>query len=196
MDEIQDTPEESFLTQLALRAMMRAEYRVSNDGHFGLAAKYYCHFTSPIRRYPDLQIHRILKEYRHGKLTPERLSYYADNLAGTAKLASERERRADEAEREVDRLKKAAYMEEHIGEEFDGVISGVTSWGIYVALPNTVEGMVRLSDMTDDRYDFEEDRFRVVGHRSRKEFRLGQPVHVQVARVDTTMRTIDFLMLE
>ncbi len=196
MDAIKNTPEESFLTQLTLRAMMRAEYRTSNDGHFGLAAKYYCHFTSPIRRYPDLQIHRILKEYRHGELTPERLSYYAENLAATAKLASERERRADEAEREVDRLKKAAYMEDHIGEEFDGVISGVTTWGIYVALPNTVEGMVRLSDMTDDRYDYEEEKFRVVGHRSRKEFRLGQPVRVQVARVDTTMRTVDFLMLE
>ncbi|MEE3468211.1 MAG: RNB domain-containing ribonuclease [Eubacterium sp.] len=195
MDAIKDTPEESFLTQLTLRAMMRAEYRTSNDGHFGLAAKYYCHFTSPIRRYPDLQIHRILKEYRHGELTPERLSFYAETLAATAKLASERERRADEAEREVDRLKKAAYMEERIGEEFDGVISGVTSWGIYVALPNTVEGMVRLSDMTDDRYDYEEDKFRVVGHRSRREYRLGQPVRIQVARVDTMMRTIDFLML-
>ncbi len=196
MDEIKGEPEESFLTQLALRAMMRAEYRVTNDGHFGLAAKYYTHFTSPIRRYPDLAIHRILKEYRHGLLTPERLSYYAENLAATAKLASERERRADDAEREVDRIKKVAFMQDHIGDEYDGVISGVTSWGIYVELPNTVEGMVRLSDMTDDRYDFEEDKFRVVGHRSRKEFRLGQPVRVQVARVDLQMRTIDFLMLD
>ena len=196
MDKIKNTPEESFLTQLTLRAMMRAEYRTSCDGHFGLAARYYCHFTSPIRRYPDLQIHRILKEYRHGALTPEKLSFYAECLSGTAKLASDRERRADEAEREVDRLKKAAFMEEHIGEEYEGVISGVTGWGIYVMLPNTVEGMVRLADMTDDRYDFEEEEFRVVGHRSRKEFRLGQPVRVQVARVDTTMRTIDFLMLD
>ena len=95
----------------------------------------------------------------------------------------------------MDRLKKAAYMEEHIGEEYEGVISGVTGWGIYVMLPNTVEGMVRLADMTDDRYDFEEEEFRVVGHKSRREYRLGQPVRVQVARVDTTMRTIDFLML-
>ena len=195
MDRIRNTPEESFLTQLTLRAMMRAEYRTACDGHFGLAARYYCHFTSPIRRYPDLVIHRILKEYRHGELTPERLSFYAEWLAGTAKLSSERERRADEAEREVDRLKKAAYMEEHIGEEYEGVISGVTGWGIYVMLPNTVEGMVRLTDMTDDKYDFEEEKFRVVGHRSRREYRLGQPVRVQVARVDTTMRTIDFLML-
>ncbi|MBO4396456.1 MAG: RNB domain-containing ribonuclease [Eubacterium sp.] len=221
LDSIKDTPEESFLTQLTLRAMMRAEYRTSCDGHFGLAAKYYCHFTSPIRRYPDLQIHRILKEYRHGgmagggvggksavraknsssgfaggMLPPERMSHYAKILSNVARKSSELERRADEAEREVDRLKKVAYMEDHIGDEYEGVISGVTSWGIYVELPNTVEGMVRLTDMKDDRYDYEEEKFRVIGHRSRRIYRLGQTVRVQVARVDLTARTIDFIMLD
>ncbi|MBR1873275.1 MAG: RNB domain-containing ribonuclease [Eubacterium sp.] len=196
MDSIKGTPEEAFLTRLTLRAMMRAEYRTVCDGHFGLAAKYYTHFTSPIRRYPDLQIHRILKEYRHGGISPERMSRYSDKLAGVAKQCSERERRADEAEREVDKLKMVSYMEDHIGDVYDGVISGVTSWGIYVELPNTIEGMVRLSDMRDDRYDYEESEFRVVGHRSRKVYRLGQKVSVQVIRVDINMRTIDFMMYD
>lgn len=194
LDAIRDTPEEAFLTRLTLRAMMRAEYRTACDGHFGLAAKYYCHFTSPIRRYPDLMIHRILKEYRHGELTPERLSHYSKILADVARKSSDRERRADEAEREVDRLKKAAYMEEHVGDEYVGVISGVTGWGIYVELPNTVEGMVRLTDMTDDRYEYEEEKFRVIGHRSRRTYRLGQEVRIQVASVDIITRTIDFLI--
>ncbi|MBO6108825.1 MAG: ribonuclease R [Eubacterium sp.] len=195
LSQIKGTPEEAFLSRLTLRSMMRAEYRTECDGHFGLAAKYYCHFTSPIRRYPDLVIHRILKAHWHGDLNPEKLSFYDDVLTKIAKQSSERERRAEEAEREVDKLKKVAYMEDHIGEEYDGIISGVTSWGIYVELPNTVEGMVRLSDMTDDRYDYEEENYRVVGHRRRREYRLGQPVRVQVLRVDLQMGTIDFMML-
>ena len=195
LDAISGRPEEQFISMLALRAMARAEYRTSCDGHFGLAEKYYTHFTSPIRRYPDLQIHRILKKYMHGSLDDDAMNELGKSLPKTAKLASERERRADDAEREVERLKKAAYMEDHIGEEYEGIISGVTAWGIYVALPNTIEGMVRIHDMTDDRYEYEEKKFRVVGHRNRREFRLGDTVRVQVLRVDKVMRTIDFLML-
>ena len=195
LDDIQGTDEEDYLTRLTLRAMMRAEYRMTCDGHFGLAAKYYSHFTSPIRRYPDLQIHRILKENMHGGMSTERLSHYDGILAKVSKHSSEMERRADDAEREVDNIKKVAYMQDHLGDEYDGVISGVTVWGIYVELKNTIEGMVRIADMTDDRYDYDEENYRVVGHRTRREYRLGQPVRVQVARVDLQMREIDFLLI-
>ena len=196
MKDIQGTEEEDYLTRLTLRAMMRAEYRMTCDGHFGLAEKYYCHFTSPIRRYPDLQIHRILKENIHGGMSSERLSHYDGILAKVSKHSSDMERRADDAEREVDNIKKVAYMQEHLGDEYEGVISGVTGWGIYVELKNTIEGMARINDLTDDRYDYDEENYRVVGHRTRKEYRLGQKVRVQVAKVDLQMREIDFLMLE
>ncbi|MCR4605011.1 MAG: ribonuclease R [Eubacterium sp.] len=196
LEAIEGEPYESFITTLTLRSMQRAEYRPHCDGHFGLAEKYYTHFTSPIRRYPDLIIHRILKENMHGKLDESRKKFYNKNLARIAKLASERERRADDAERLVDKYKKATYMEEHIGEEFDGVISGVTSWGIYVALENTVEGMIRLSDMTDDRYDYEESKYRVIGHGTGKTYRLGERVRIRVENVDKVLRNIDFSLVD
>ncbi len=196
LEAIEGEPYESFVTTLTLRSMQRAEYRPHCDGHFGLAEKYYTHFTSPIRRYPDLIIHRILKENMHGKLDVSRRKFYKKNLAHIAKQSSERERRADDAERLVEKYKKATYMEQFIGEEFDGVISGVTSWGIYVALENTVEGMVRLTDMTDDRYDYEESKYRVIGHGTGKTYRLGQSVRVRVENVDKVLRNIDFSMVD
>lgn len=196
MERIEGTEEEAFLSRLTLRSMKRAQYSVANDGHFGLAMSYYCHFTSPIRRYPDLQIHRIIKEnIRHG-IRGKRHEHYERILPAVAKSSSDLERRADDAEREVEKMKKAEYMISHIGETFEGVVSGVTSWGIYVELPNTVEGMVRLADMGDDHYDFEEDKYRVVGHRTGKEYRMGQKVSVRVEKVDKLMRTIDFAMAD
>ena len=194
IEKIEGTEEEDFLSRLTLRSMKRAKYSVKNEGHFGLAAPYYCHFTSPIRRYPDLQIHRIIKENLHRGIHGGRYEHYEALLPGVAQLSSERERRADDAEREVDRLKKAEYMADRIGESFEGVISGVTSWGIYVELPNTVEGMVRLSDMTDDRYDFQEEKCRVIGHYTGRTYRMGQKVSVRTAGVDIRTRTIDFQM--
>lgn len=195
IEQIEGTEEEAFLSRLTLRAMKRAKYSVVNEGHFGLATQYYCHFTSPIRRYPDLQIHRIIKEnIRHG-IQGKRYAHYEEILPEIAMESSSRERRADEAEREVDKMKKAEYMQDHIGEVFEGVISGVTSWGIYVELPNTVEGMVRLADMSDDQYHFEEEKYLVQGHYSGREFRMGQKVKVEVIGADKGMGTIDFAML-
>ncbi len=195
IEKIEGTEEEAFLSRLTLRSMKRAKYSTVNEGHFGLATQYYCHFTSPIRRYPDLQIHRIIKEnIRHG-IREKRYEHYESILPEVARRCSDRERLADDAEREVDKMKKAEYMQDHIGEIFSGVVSGVTSWGIYVELPNTVEGMVRLSDMTDDRYDFEEEKYRVTGHHTGREYRMGQKVRVQVVRVDKLTRTIDFAMI-
>ena len=196
IEEIEGTEEEAFLSRLTLRSMKRAQYTTVNTGHFGLATQYYCHFTSPIRRYPDLQIHRIIKEnIRHG-ISAKRYAHYEEILPGIAKSCSDRERVADDAEREVDKLKKAEYMADYIGHSFHGVVSGVTSWGIYVELPNTVEGMVRLADMDDDQYEFEEEKYRVKGHYTGKEYRMGQNVTVQVVRVDKLTRTIDFAMME
>ena len=195
IEEIEGTSEEAFLSRLTLRSMKRAKYSTVNEGHFGLATQYYCHFTSPIRRYPDLQIHRIIKEnIRHG-MSGKRYEHYESLLPKVAIAASELERRADDAEREVEKMKKAEYMLDHLGEIFDGIVSGVTSWGIYVELPNTVEGMVRLSDMYDDRYVFEEDKYRVKGHYTGREFSMGQPVKVEVVKVDKLTRTIDFAMV-
>lgn len=196
IEQIEGTEEEAFLSRLTLRSMKRAKYSTVNEGHFGLATQYYCHFTSPIRRYPDLQIHRIIKEnIRHG-IQERRYAHYASILPGVAGNCSDRERLADDAEREVEKLKKAEYMEDHIGEVFSGIVSGVTSWGIYVELANTVEGMVRLADMTDDRYDFREEQYCVTGHHMGKEYRMGQKVQIQVARVDKLTRTIDFVMID
>ena len=138
---------------MVLRSMKQAKYQAENIGHFGLAAKYYCHFTSPIRRYPDLQIHRIIKEIIEGQLSPERIRHYESFLSEAAYHCSVTERTADDAERETDKLKMAEYMSGRIGEEYDGIISGVTSWGVYVELNNTVEGMVPLNELEDDFYE-------------------------------------------
>ncbi len=196
IEQIEGSQEEAFLSRLILRAMKRAGYSTVNEGHFGLASRYYCHFTSPIRRYPDLQIHRIIKENIHRGIREGRLQHYAAILPEVAKSSSDLERRADEAEREVEKMKKAEYMQDYIGESFEGIVSGVTSWGIYVELPNTVEGMVRLSDMRDDYYEFEEEKYRVLGHYSGQEYRMGQKVKVKVSGVNPLSKTIDFEMLQ
>lgn len=194
--KIEDTPEESLISRLTLRSMKQAKYTVVNTGHFGLSAKYYCHFTSPIRRYPDLQIHRIIKENIRGKLNEERRNHYEKILFDVANHSSKTERRADEAEREVEKMKKVEYMMDYIGETFDGVISGITTWGIYVELPNTVEGMVRVSDMDDDYYIYDEEHYQMVGEHTKKTYKLGQKVKVRVLSADKLLRTIDFEFVE
>ena len=195
LDKVSGTENEALISRVTLRSLKRAKYDVDCEGHFGLAAKYYCHFTSPIRRYPDLQIHRIIKENLHGELTDSRVSHYRAILPGVALKTSTMERRADDAERDADKMKAAEYMSAHIGEEFDGVISGVTSWGIFVELPNTVEGMVRLSDMYDDRYEFDEQKMEVYSVHGRRVYRLGDMVTVEVLDADPEMRTIDFHLI-
>lgn len=196
LSKVAGTPEEALLSRLALRSMKQAKYSTDCVGHFGLAAKYYTHFTSPIRRYPDLQIHRIIKENLHGNLEQKRLSHYDKILPEVAMWTSQRERAAEEAERETDKAKKVQYMERHIGEIYEGVISGINNYGFYVELPNTVEGMVRLSELHGDYYTFDETHYELVGERSRRKFKLGQHIQIQVVSVDRFMKTIDFLPLK
>lgn len=191
---IEDSPEEALISRLTLRSMKRAKYTVDCTGHFGLAAQYYCHFTSPIRRYPDLQIHRIIKETLRGRMNQERISHYTEILPQVAEHSSQMERRADEAERETDKLKKAEYMEDHVGETFEGVISSITTWGLYVELSNTVEGMVHVTNLYDDRYYYREETLEMVGIDTGRTYKLGQKVKVRVLGCDKQNRTIDFDM--
>lgn len=188
------SPEEALVARLALRSMKQAKYMAECEGHFGLAAKYYCHFTSPIRRYPDLQIHRIIKEYLRGNLTKRRIDHYQTILPGVAGHSSKMERLAEEAERELEKMKKCEYAQERIGERAEGIISGITSYGMYVELDNTIEGCVRLADLDDDFYFFEEENYQLVGERRKKVYRLGQRLTVEIYRVDKILKTIDFLV--
>ncbi len=192
LSKVEGTPEETMISRLALRSMKQAKYSPENAGHFGLAAPYYCHFTSPIRRYPDLQIHRIIKENLRGRMNADRREHYVLILEEVAKQSSERERRAEEAERETVKLKKVEYMEERLGQEFEGVVSGITKWGVYVELPNTIEGLVHVTNMYDDHYDYYEERYEMVGEHTGKTYKLGQTVVVRVIGVDHLQRTIDF----
>ena len=173
--------------------MKQAKYSIECIGHFGLACQYYCHFTSPIRRYPDLQIHRIIKEQLRGRLKDNRIRHYNEILAQVADHSSRMERRADEAERETDKLKKTEYMEQHIGERFEGVISGITSWGIYVELPNTVEGLIHVSELRGDYYYYDEKNYEMVGRDSGRKYKLGQRIAVIVEGTDRFTRTVDFI---
>ncbi|MFI3171290.1 MAG: ribonuclease R [Eubacteriales bacterium] len=192
LSKIEGTKEADLISRLTLRSMKQAKYTPENEGHFGLATKYYSHFTSPIRRYPDLQIHRIIKEDLRGKLRNDRVDHYHELLPQVTKQCSELERRAEVAERETIKLKKAEYMEQHIGEVFSGVISSITKWGIYVELENTIEGLVHVTSMTDDHYDYYEDRYEMIGQHTRNVFKLGQEIHVEVMGIDRLQRTIDF----
>lgn len=194
--KIEGSPEEALISRLTLRSMKQAKYTVDCIGHFGLAAKYYCHFTSPIRRYPDLQIHRIIKENLRGRMNETRKKHYDKILPEVALLSSKRERLAEEAERETNKLKKVEYMSHHIGEEFEGVISGVTQYGMYVELENTIEGMVRVTDMEDDYYEYREETYELIGEATNQHYKLGQRVRIQVKDTDKYMRTIDFILAE
>ncbi|MCM1251636.1 MAG: ribonuclease R [Clostridium sp.] len=196
LDKMEGTPEETLISRLTLRSMKQAKYTVECSGHFGLACRYYCHFTSPIRRYPDLQIHRIIKEQLRGRLQEKRIEHYQSRLPVVAKHSSERERRAEEAERETDKLKKAEYMEAHIGETFDGVISGITSWGVYVELPNTIEGMIHVAKLPGDYYVYDENAYEMIGEKTGKKYRLGEQISIRVDGVERMTRTINFSVWE
>lgn len=192
LNRIEGTPEEALISRLTLRSMKQAKYQAVCNGHFGLAAQYYCHFTSPIRRYPDLQIHRIIKENLHGGLAEKRIKHYNSILPEVADLTSHAERRADEAERETEKLKKAQYMSQFIGEEYDGVVSGITTYGMYVELPNTVEGMVHVTSLKDDYYYYDEEHYELVGETTKNKYKLGEKVRIKVLGVDNLKHTIDF----
>lgn len=196
LDKIADTEEETLISRLTLRSMKQAKYTVECTGHFGLACQYYCHFTSPIRRYPDLQIHRIIKEQLRGRLKEKRIEHYEEKLPEVARHSSKMERRAEEAERETDKLKKVEYMEERVGEIYEGVISGITQWGIYVELPNTVEGLLHVATLPGDYFYYDENTYEMVGQSTGKTYKLGERIRVQVKDVDRFMRTINFALAD
>ena len=196
LNSIEGTPEEALISRLTLRSLKRASYSVDCTGHFGLACEYYTHFTSPIRRYPDLQIHRIIKEHLHNRMDERKTLHFEGLLPTVAKETTSLEKRADEAEREVEKLKKVQYMTRFIDQEFDGVISGVTAWGIYVELENTVEGMVHVSRLSGDYFYYKEDTYEMVGRDTQKTYKLGQRVKVRVVLADMSTKTIDFDLVE
>lgn len=196
LERIEGEPYEALISKMMLRSMKQARYSTECSGHFGLSCKYYCHFTSPIRRYPDLQIHRIIKENLHGTLTDKRISHYKSILPGVANDNSAKERRAEEAEREVIKLKEIEYMSEHIGEEYDGVISGVTSNYIFVELENTIEGAVSVAYMYDDCYFFDEAEYAMIGEHSKKKYQLGDKVRIKVLKCDKIKKIIDFSIID
>ena len=196
MDEAKGTPFEMLIKTLTLRSMQRAEYKPESLGHYGLAFKYYCHFTSPIRRYPDLQIHRIIKQTLRGKMKAEAKEHYASILPEVCRKSSVCERRAQEAEYQVDRLKMIRYMEDHMGEEFEGSISGVTRYGVFVKLDNSIEGMISVYDLPTDDYIYEESLLRLTGRRSRRYYSIGKRMRVSVSGCDLNQRVIDFVPAE
>ncbi len=195
LENIKGEDEESVISRIALRSMMQAKYSTECLGHYGLSCTYYCHFTSPIRRYPDLQIHRIIKDYLRGRMNDERIKHYVSILTDVAKHSSDTERRAEEAERETDKLKKAQYMESHLGEVFEGTISGVTGWGMFVELKNTCEGLVPASSMEDDFYIYDENSYSLIGERTGRSYTIGQTVSVRVFDTDRLSKTIDFRLV-
>ena len=194
LDKIEGTASEALISRLMLRSMKQAKYSTESSGHFGLSAPYYCHFTSPIRRYPDLQIHRIIKENIRKGISPRRMKHYEEILPEVAAQSSHMERRAADAEREVEKLKKAQYMSKHLGEVFDGVTSGVTKYGIYVELENTVEGLIHVTDLIDDYYIFDENSYSLIGETTKKVYKLGQKIRVEVETVDPVLKTIQFVL--
>ena len=196
LEKVKGTREERIISTVMLRSLSKARYSHQNTGHFGLAAKYYCHFTSPIRRYPDLIIHRIMKEYLKGRLNEQREELLNQRLPEIARLCSERERAADEAERETEDLKKVEFMKGHEGETFEGIISNVTSFGMFVELDNTIEGLVRMSSMEDDYYIFNDKQYCLVGERTRKTYKIGDIIRVKLARADIASRQIEFVIAE
>jgi ribonuclease R len=192
LEKAEGSREERMIATVMLRSMRQAKYAPECTGHFGLAAEYYTHFTSPIRRYPDLMIHRIIREVLVGKLTPERDDKLREIVRSASAQSSERERIAQDAERECDQLKMVEYMMDHIGESFDGIISGVTQFGLFIQLNNGVEGLIHVSYLSDDYYVLSEKQMALIGERTRRVFRMGDPVRVRVAGASKDTLTIDF----
>ena len=193
--KIKNTKEESLINNMMLRSLRKAIYSPDASGHFGLAAKYYCHFTSPIRRYPDLQIHRIIKGQLKGMYSESDLNKLVERTAMVAEQSSKMERIADEVERDTDKIKIAEFMSDKINEEYEGVISGVTSFGIFVQLENTVEGLVHISNMVDDYYIYDNERKELFGQGSNKVFKIGDSVKIRVAKVSIPKAEIDFILI-
>jgi ribonuclease R len=196
LTKIEGTKEEHLISKLMLRSLKQAKYSPLNEGHFGLASDYYCHFTSPIRRYPDLQIHRIIKEMLGSKLTESRIKRLEQIVAEAAQQSSEQERVAEKAERDTDDLKMAEYMSGFIGEEFVGFVSSVTSFGMYIELENMCEGLVHVKSLNDDYYIYDEDTLSMTGERTKKRYAIGDDVVVRVEKVDIDAREVDFVIIK
>lgn len=195
-EAVHGKPEHAAINTMMLRSLQKARYSEESLGHFGLAAEFYTHFTSPIRRYPDLVVHRLIRRYLFDQdLSKETLDYYTAVMPEIGEQTSKRERDAIDAEREVEDMKKAEYMTQFIDEEFEGVISSVTKWGMYVELPNTVEGLVHVNDLTDDYYEFDEDNLALIGRRTKAIYKIGDIVKVIVAAASKEERTIDFQLV-
>ena len=195
VEKIKGTKEEESISTIALRSMKQAKYSPQCIGHFGLAAKYYTHFTSPIRRYPDLQIHRIIKEQLNNKLNNKRQEQLSHIVEYASTQSSERERAAELAERDVHDFYKACYMADKVGQEFDGVVSSVTSFGMFIELENTVEGLIRLANMRDDYYIYNQETYTIMVERSHKTFKIGDTVRIKVDNVNVDFREIDFVLM-
>lgn len=193
LEQAKGQPVENVVNSVTLRSMQKAFYGTGCDGHFGLALKYYCHFTSPIRRYPDLMIHRIIKKWLAGEDPAKLTKHFKKRVQEAADLSSAAERQAVEAEREVEKLKKAEFMSYHVGEVFDGIISGVTGFGIYVQLENTIEGLIRIEELNDDYYDYVKEKYALIGRRTGSTYKLGDKISVFVNDVDIDRREINFL---
>lgn len=196
LDEIEGKNEELVISTIMLRSLKKARYSPNSTGHFGLAAKYYSHFTSPIRRYPDLQIHRIIKESIDGKLNEKRLESLKTIVEKSSEISSITEREADEAQRQVEDLRKAEFMMQHIGNEYEGIISSITSFGIFVELYNTIEGLIRLNNLADDFYKFDQENYRLIGEHTKKIYKIGDRVKIEVDSVNVSLREINFNLVE
>ena len=182
MSDIKGKPEERLISKLILRTLRLAKYEAQNKGHFGIASNYYCHFTSPIRRYPDLFINRIISEYinNDNKVGPKKRKRWGEQAVNYAERSSERERLAQSAEREAQSMKMAEYMEDKIGEKYEGTISSVTEFGVFVELENTIEGLIRFENLGDDYYDYDEERKCLTGKHEKQVFKIGDKVTVKV----------------
>ncbi|HET7658723.1 MAG TPA: ribonuclease R, partial [Bacillales bacterium] len=197
LETVSGEPEEAVISKVMLRSMQQAKYHHQSLGHFGLATEFYTHFTSPIRRYPDLIVHRLIRTYLIEKKADESTQKsWEKKLPDIAKHTSEMERRAVDAERETDDLKKAEFMQDKIGEEYEGIVSGVTNFGLFIELPNTIEGLVHISYLTDDYYHYEENQYALIGERTGNVFRIGDDVKIRVMKVDLDERTIDFELVQ
>lgn len=188
-------PEEAMVSTMLLRSMQQAKYADQPLGHFGLGADDYTHFTSPIRRYPDLLVHRLIRFYKENGISTETKEKYKDEIPEIATHSSQMERRAIDAERDTDAMKKAEYMADHVGEEFDAVVSSVTKFGMFVSLQNTVEGLIHISEMKDDYYEYLEKQMALVGRHTKRTYRIGQPIKVKVINVNVDQKEIDFTLL-
>ena len=194
LEEVQGKPEERVISNLVLRTLKMARYEAENKGHFGIASSYYCHFTSPIRRYPDLFIHRVISQYleHNYQVKEEKLEEYRERVEKYARTSSECEKRAQQVERDADYKKKAEFMQEKIGEEYEGIISGITSFGVFVELENTVEGLIRFDNLGDEYFIYDEDKKTLLGEKTKAMYHIGDAINIVVIGADKNLRRIDF----